>query len=194
MATIAFAHLSLDEGSAFISVLMDNAEKWTAEGWGGYVLPSLLSGTISTFSAITPRLTLDEAKASMQPLVDFASSISNLSASLQVNITTLPNGFYDFLQTPTADSVGGFTGLGYALASRMIPRAHFQTADAKQQLLGVFKQLIDNKQPNPAVPFYVLLVTPAAYKLPDSDLPGGPGYSSVTPAWVRLFSSSVVWC
>lgn len=119
----------------------------------------------------------------MQPVVDFATSLTATNIPLQVNITTLPNGYYDFLQTPTADVVGGFDGLSYALVSRLVPQSSFASNSSKAQLLSTLMQLVLNRQPNPAVPFYILMVTPWAYQLPTTDLAGGPGAPSVTPAW-----------
>ncbi|KAB8748979.1 hypothetical protein FH972_026530 [Carpinus fangiana] len=184
------------QGSKYLQLLLDNAEKWADEGWGGYILPGLLSGTLSTFAAITPSLTLEEAKASMKPIVDFATSLGNINVPLTVNITTLPHGFYDFLQTPDAQTVGGFTGLNYALVSRLVPRANFKTPARRQELLNVLNEMNKNKLPNPVVPFYILMTTPAAYKLPASDELGGPGEASVTPAWrnsLWQFEMPAVW-
>jgi hypothetical protein len=164
-----------------LEVLIDNAQKWAEQGWGGYVLPGIFQGTIATFAAITPKLTLEEAKVSMQPLVDFAQSLTNLTITLQVDITTLPNGYHDFLQTPDADTVGGFTGFDYSLSSRLVPKA--ANSAAKATLHEALMELTTNGKPNPLVPFYILMVPPVARVLPKSDLPGGPGYSSLSPAW-----------
>lgn len=162
---------------------MDNAPRWASEGWGGYILPGLLDGTIGTFTAITPKLTLAQAKSSMQPLTDFAENVLGGNVPVNINITTLPQGYWDFLQTPDADTVGGFTGLGYALGSRLMPKTLFESNSSKEAFLSTLLEIQAIGKPNPVVPFYILMVTPADYTLPSTDLPGGPGYASVTPAW-----------
>ncbi|KAM3424086.1 hypothetical protein BST61_g11364 [Cercospora zeina] len=169
--SIVFAHVGVDQGSTFHKILLDNAEKRAAEGWGGYVLPGALQGTAATMNILTPKLTLAEAKDSMQPVVDFALSLGNIP--VMINITTLPNGYHDYIQQPMSEIIGGFLGTGATLVSRLVPRENFQTEASKQQLVETFRTLNKNLQPNPGVPFYVLFVPPSAYELPSTDLPGG---------------------
>ena len=189
-ASIAFGHLGLDLGSDFFKILIDNAEAWAADGWGAYILPGAVEGTVASFGGITPKLkSKQEAEKSLAPLINFAKSITNLTIPLQVNITTIPHGYYDFLQTDTANTVGGFTGLSYALVSRLVPRANFQTNESRAELLSTLNQINRNKLANTnfissLVPFYILMVPPYNFELEREDMPGGPGYASVTPAWV----------
>ena len=189
-ASIAFGHLSADQGSAFYKVLIDNAQALSADGWGAYILPGALQGTVASFGGITPKLqTVQAAQKSLAPIIKFAQSLPNLNIPLQVNITTLPHGYYDFLQTDTASTVGGFTGLSYSLVSRLVPRSNFASSSSRAELLSVMNKIGQSKSADPnfissLVPFYILMVTPANVMLPASDQPGGLGYASVTPAWV----------
>lgn len=165
--------------------MIENAEQWAADGWGGYIGPDFLKGGIVEVSLVTPKLTLDEAKASMEPL----TNLSNLpGTAMSVNITTLNEGYRDYMDTTFIKAFTVLNNVGLAPASRLIPREFFQTADKQGTLLDALTGIIEAGEPNSIVPYFVLLVPPASYSLPDTDIPpNGPGAASVTPAWVSRF-------
>lgn len=167
--------------------MIENAEQWAADGWGGYIGPDFIKGGVVSISLVAPKLTLDQAKASMKPLTDLGNSSLT---SMWVNITTLNEGYHDYMSTTFIKAFTILNNVGLAPASRLIPREFFQTADKQQTLLDALTGIMEAGTPNPIVPYYVLLVPPASYTLPDTDIPpNGPGAASVTPAWVSLLLS-----
>lgn len=177
MAEIAVTALNPSAGDTVVDMLLNVGLQWAKDGWGGYVVPGVVP-PLNFFGAImiTPKLTYNEAVASVQPAIDFANSIGNLSVKLDTKITTLEGSYWEFYNSDAAQllaSVG--VGTSSAYASRLIPKS---LVEEKTTLAKTFKQM--NKA---GTPFGLLLVTPSAYDLPESDRPGGPGEASVTPAW-----------
>lgn len=164
--------------------MIENAEQWATDGWGGYIGPDYIKGGVVQVSVVTPKLTLDQAKASMKPLTDMGNIIGNGTA-MTVNITTLNEGYHDFMDTTFIKAFTILNNVGLAPASRLIPREFFQTAEKQQTLLSALTGMVEAGEPNPIVPYYILLVPPASYTLPDTDIPpNGPGAASMTPVWV----------
>lgn len=184
MASITAISLQGDNGKKTIQTMIENAEQWAADGWGGYIGPDFVKGGVVSVSLVTPKLTLDQAKASMKPLTDLGNSSLT---SMWINITTLNEGYHEYMDTTFIKAFTILNNVGLAPASRLIPREFFQTSDKRQTLLDALTGIMEAGTPNPIVPYYVLLVPPASYALPDTDIPpNGPGAASVTPAWVRL--------
>jgi hypothetical protein len=155
------------------SILVDNGVKWAQEGWGGYL--SSLGKSTSLAMAITPNLSLDEAKQSMKPLIDFAMPRNNGSLRFGVDVYSVDN-YWDFLHTPAIQYIGGLIdGISVAQASRLVPRENFETEEKRHELVDTLSSM----------PYGINMVPPVAYDLPESDQQGGPGEASVTPAWVR---------
>jgi hypothetical protein len=156
-------------GKEVTDLLIQNAAQWADDGWGGYIGSG--AGLFTFMTAITPKLTLEEAKESLKPLLDYAA---NAAIPITANISTVPN-YWAYFTSPGAQLLGGVTNsLSVAMSSRLIPRENFEGTANQQQLSDTLSSKL----------FGILMVTPAAYELPESDLPGGPGEASVTPAWV----------
>lgn len=169
MAVIAFASPLTKEATA---LLVDNGVKWAEDGWGGYM--SSMGDSTSLMLAITPKLTLEEAKLSMKPLIDFAQPLNNGSLRFGIDVTTVDN-YWEFLQTPAIQYIGGLIdGVSVAQSSRLVPHENFATEEKRQELTEVLSEM----------PYGINMVGPYAFDLPESDQTGGPGESSVTPAWV----------
>lgn len=170
MAVISFeAALTSREVTGLV---VDNAVKWAEDGWGGYMSP--LGESTSLLLAVTPKLTLEEAKLSMKSLTDFAEPLNNGTLRFGVNVTTVEN-YWEFLQSPAIQYVGSLIdGISVAQSSRLVPKENFGTESKREELIDVLSNM----------PYGINMVAPFGYELPESDQPGGPGEASVTPAWV----------
>lgn len=170
MAVISFASpLTAREVTALV---VDNGVKWAEDGWGGYM--SSLGESTSLMLAVTPKLTHEEAKLSMKPLIDFARPRNNGTLRFGVDVTTVEN-YWEFLQSPAIQFIGGLIdGISVAQSSRLVLKENFETESKRQELTDVLSNM----------PFGINMVAPLGYELPESDQPGGPGEASVTPAWV----------
>ncbi|CZR69907.1 uncharacterized protein PAC_19807 [Phialocephala subalpina] len=160
-----------DGGSSVIDMVLDNAQKWANDGWGGYLVPGK---ALFEVILITPKLTLDEAKASMQPVLNYTDWLQSQGVTVTANVTTLAN-YWEFYNEPISQLLGAVgVGTGTAYASRLLPKSSFE-GSGKDALAAVLKQSSTTAG--------MLLVGPASYNIPESDQPGGPGEASITPAW-----------
>ncbi|KAJ4422746.1 hypothetical protein N0V82_002643 [Gnomoniopsis sp. IMI 355080] len=184
LASIYSISFAGDNGRQVLRTMIENAVKWADDGWGGYVGPDYLSGSVVQFSLATPKLTLEEAKESMKPLTDLCSSLGNDTVPIYVSISTLNEGYKEYLETPFIKAFTILNNVGLAPASRLIPQEFFEAPDKQETLLDALTGIIETGEPNSIVPYYVLFVPPHSYQLPDSDIPpNGPGAASVSPAW-----------
>lgn len=170
MAVMAFAApLTSKEVT---SLLVGNGIKWAEDGWGAYV-GSL--GEATTFVlGVNPKLTLEEAKESFKPLIDFAGPRNNGSLPFGVDISTVEN-YWEFVQSPATQMISSLIdGISVAQASRLVPKENFATECKRKELVDVLTD----------IPYGLNMVGPVGYEVPESDKPGGPGEASVTPAWV----------
>lgn len=174
LAQFTFASLSSNQTRQFISTIVQNANKWASEGWGGYTLPGI-SGSISEFGLLTPKLTLSEAQASMKPLSNFA--IGKNITTLINNVSTIPS-FWDYFR----GSGGGLpaTQQGTALSSRLVPSKNFEPEN-QVATTDALSRIVETSGSD--LPLFICITAPSTYKVPEDDQPDGPGASAVTPAW-----------
>ncbi|KAL2800369.1 FAD-binding domain-containing protein [Aspergillus keveii] len=165
MARFTIPTLNPGNIEQLISILVDNAEKWADEGFGGYVYPGLATGFYSTALLATSKLSEAGAR--------------------EMNITTVP-GIYDIVGPGATSLLSNANNLGAAMSSRLIPRHYFQDQSSRAKLSSILYDIFRAGQTNtqiPVLPLQLNLVAPASYKLLESDKPGGPGASSITPVW-----------
>lgn len=156
------------------SLLVDNGVKWAEDGWGAYA--GSLGSSASFFLAVNPKITHEQAKQSMKPLADFARPRNNGSLPFGVDVKTVQN-YWEFVQDPSTKLISGMIdGISVAQASRLVPKQNFATESKRQELVDVLSD----------IPYGINMVGPVGYEVPESDLPGGPGEASVTPAWVSI--------
>ncbi|QSS54216.1 FAD binding domain-containing protein [Histoplasma capsulatum var. duboisii H88] len=168
MAVIAFK-ATLDKDVT--TILVENGVKWARDGWGGYVAG--LGDGSSIMLAITPKLTLDEAKLSMRELIDFALPRNDGTLRFGVDVTTVAN-YFEFSNTPVMQYFSSLVnGISIAQASRLVTDKNFKNKGKRRELIDVLSEMR----------YGLNMVTPYAVNLPNSDKPGGPGEASVTPAW-----------
>ncbi|KAI6927565.1 hypothetical protein KC355_g16658, partial [Hortaea werneckii] len=164
----------------------EHGEKWATEGWGGYIAPGAMSQLSSGLILVTPKLTNEEAKESMKPLTDYASSLGNLAINNEINTAhSWFEAFNDYI-LPNDEEVG----LGVALGSRLIPKDVFTSDDGRQSLINALTEISDKVTPlsltsnqlDPRAltygpPLQILVTAPSSY--PDNDTVP----ASITPAW-----------
>ncbi|KAL4924430.1 uncharacterized protein BDV17DRAFT_211283 [Aspergillus undulatus] len=184
-ARVSIAGINEDVISEFFSIVVANADRWAAEGWGGYIIPAAVGGA-STVSLGTTMLDLPKAKASMRPLFDLAGKPAD-SGTLG-NASVITADYHNILQAIIArEEKLIFPSSALAFSSRLVPRESFD-ADNQQQLASTLHDILTAAREQAVDASSTLLiyaVAPSLYSrtMPESDLPGGTGASSVTPAW-----------
>ncbi|TFK56500.1 isoamyl alcohol oxidase [Heliocybe sulcata] len=145
-----------DNTAGWLSIVVNNAYKWGTEGWGGHIGPSNLIN-------VTPLLSLDDAKASLQEASDYVTAQGGT-----VVIETLPSWYAFF--SKYVISAQSAVGQEYLLGSRLMPAKLFQTEDGKQQILDALNNML------PAVNPYIVVGTPFLYN-------ETAGATSINPVW-----------
>ncbi|KAL5333442.1 hypothetical protein BJX70DRAFT_392161 [Aspergillus crustosus] len=149
------------------------------------ILPAAVGG-VSTISLGTTLLDIDEARVSMQPLIDFANR--PVESGTLGNASVITADYFNILQGVMARSEELILpSSAWAFSSRLVPRGFF-VGDNQQQLASTLHDILTTAQEQDVAASSDLLmyaVTPNLYSrtMPESGLPGGPGASSVTPAW-----------
>ncbi|THU84693.1 FAD-binding domain-containing protein [Dendrothele bispora CBS 962.96] len=157
VASIHFNQTRQNAGP-FLEILVEQALKWSQEGWGGHMSPS---GLIN----VNPLLTLEQAKQSMQPAVDFV-----LSQNGTVVIEELPSWQAFFLKYVLAAEAG--VGIPTIIGARLIPAQNFASEDGKASLVKIFTTMFNDFN----ISIDAILGTPFLFNSTE-------GATSVTPAW-----------
>lgn len=141
------------------SILADNALKWADEGWGGF-------STSQVVILINPKLSSQEARESLAPLIDFGKSLP--ADEVELDIIEFPTwgAFFDVF---TKDHVA-VVGVSLALSSRLISKENVKTASRREELVSALLAA------NTATPGLIILIS-APSSFPSS------GKTSVTEAW-----------
>ncbi len=184
-ARVSIAGITEDVISELLSIVIANGDKWASEGWGGYILPAGV-GEVSTISLGTTMLDISEARASMQPLINLANRPADSGTLGNVSVHTAD--YHNILQAIMAREENLiFPSSAWAFSSRLIPKESFKS-DNQQRLSSALHNIINTAQGQDVPASTTLLiyaVAPSFYSrtMPKTDLPGGPGASSVSPAW-----------
>ncbi|KAL2858219.1 hypothetical protein BJX68DRAFT_278227 [Aspergillus pseudodeflectus] len=185
-ARVSIAGLSEDVIEEFLEIVVANTEKWADEGWGGYILPAAVGGA-STVAMGTTLLDLAEARASMQPLIDLANRA--VESGTLGNATVITGDYYNILRAIIAREESlVFPSSALAFSTRLVPKDSFLGEENQKQLSTALHDILTTAQ-GQDVPassgLMMYAVTPRLYSrtMPESDQPGGPGASSITPAW-----------
>ncbi|KDQ50497.1 hypothetical protein JAAARDRAFT_63111 [Jaapia argillacea MUCL 33604] len=143
-------------------ILIDNGLTWASQGYGGFV-----AGESAVY--ITPILNPTESNATMKPLIEFGEQlVKDGVEGTEFLVGEFPSWgtFYDaIIKDAPAD-----LGVSLALASRLIPKANFQTSSSRSELLDA---LMESFSLSPGLRF--LISPPTSYP--------GDGTTSVTDAW-----------
>ncbi|KAJ7189102.1 hypothetical protein C8R46DRAFT_1244603, partial [Mycena filopes] len=143
----------------YFEILVNNSALWGSQGWGGHINhapPGIIY--------VNPRLSLDDASASMASLAAFAKS-NNGTATIE----TLPSWLPFF--TRFIVEVEAPVGSPKVLGSRLMPRTLFESAEGRARLVAhLLRQTAERGLP------YIPVTTPIAFNYT-------PGATSVTPAW-----------
>lgn len=151
----------------------------SSEGFGGYFLPGAASPLIALMS---PLMTEAETNSTLKPLIDFATRQGNLS----VLSTVITAPYFEIYTNYLKDALEHSSGVAAAQSSRLIPMHNFIGNVSQTSLINTLADLLDSSVTTstvPSQPLFINIVGPVLYDVPASDLSGGPGYASVTPAW-----------
>ncbi|KAL2842591.1 FAD-binding domain-containing protein [Aspergillus pseudodeflectus] len=188
MVSISVFSYSPNSAKDFISIIVANADRWASEGWGGYIQPGLIGKGVSSFFMATSLLNQTAAEISMKPMTDFAHHQGTLAIANITSTSTYFEIMNALVGTGAAESLG--SGGATAMSSRIIPQKYFRGPTNQQKLSSILLDILTAAQADsgllPAVaPLFICVTAPTIYSrsLPESDLPNGPGASSVTPAW-----------
>ncbi|KAF9890088.1 hypothetical protein FE257_006249 [Aspergillus nanangensis] len=179
LAQATLIGIDRENTAEFLSIIVANAEKWSLEGWGGYIQLGAVGDAFISFIMTTSMLNHSQAEQSMQPVLDFADQAG---LALQANVTSM-DSYYDVINKMITAPSGAV-----ALSSRIIPKQAFGDESSQKELATILENLIFDPPGDGSVgvsPVMICVTTPALYSqtLPASDQPGGPGESSVTPSW-----------
>ncbi|EPQ50955.1 FAD-binding domain-containing protein [Gloeophyllum trabeum ATCC 11539] len=144
------------------SILIENGLKWADEGWGGFA-----NGESAIY--ISPNLDTVRANVSMAPLIAFGERIKH-DGIHGATLTVLEFPTWGTFFNAFAGDNSAAIGVNLALASRLIPKANFETAASRSELLAA---LLKAHTLTPGLRFLVS---------PPTSCPGD-GSTSVTPAW-----------
>ncbi|TFK78272.1 hypothetical protein K466DRAFT_570941, partial [Polyporus arcularius HHB13444] len=155
-AVLKFTPSASTDLAAWYSLMVDNSYKWANEGWGGHIVgPTLIH--------VTPLLSTEEARASMQPAVDFVTAHNGT-----VTIEELPSYLAFFTKYVT--SAQAAVGPEIELGTRLIPSKFFSTAEGRSQFSALINDTLSFASP------YIVAGTPWLYN-------ATAGATAVTPAW-----------
>ena len=174
-----FPSLGPTEQYRLVEILVSHANEWASQGWGGYGYPAGQRSS-NGMQFINPLLNATEARESLKPLVDFASSLG-----YSANFVTYPS-WCPLYREHVFGGLGSHSSIGATMSSRLIPSWHFEGKESQTRLTEVLSQST-NHSSHINISLMVLMVTP--WRTPDSD-------SSVTPAWRHAtwhVISTTVW-
>ncbi|KAK5125086.1 hypothetical protein LTR08_005448 [Meristemomyces frigidus] len=186
VAYIGFLSLDVTSTHNFIAICVQHANKWASEGWGGYIAPGAQSVLASGLILMTPKLSHDEAVASMKPLTDYVATLGN--TTLYNGVETSPSFLqaYNKYILPNEEPVG----IALAVGSRLIPKEVLDSASGQHSLIAALETITKLLVPPAATParcdlralthgapLQILLTPPSSY--PNNDTVP----ASITPAW-----------
>jgi hypothetical protein len=180
--TLITMNITTNNQRRLTEILVENSPRWIDEGFGGV----LAVDTALTFSMVNPKLTIDQAKKSLKPLVDFLQSIATKQNPLKNVIEILPNQYAAQTTKDLTDLLLLEEGVSLTRSSRLVPRSTFSTKQGRAAIVDIAVRRA----------WSVLFVAPTTYKVPKSDQPGGPGYAAINPVWrdtIWHFFYTVIW-
>ncbi|PWY82171.1 FAD-binding domain-containing protein [Aspergillus heteromorphus CBS 117.55] len=183
LAEVIFASMDNESAQKFLDILVANADRWASEGWGGYISPGLLGNQVSNLLLATSLLNQTAAEVSMKPVLDFARQQGTIGIA---NVTTSPTYFAMIKAIAAAAGLDPLSSM--AMSSRIVRRESFLGAANQTKLSTILNDILTTSQKSllPDIsPLFISVTSPTIYSqtMPASDQPGGPGASSVTPAW-----------
>ncbi|KAF8725196.1 oxygen-dependent FAD-linked oxidoreductase family, partial [Rhizoctonia solani] len=155
---------------SFMTILVENAVRWSQEGWGGYVYTP--AGIIAN-----PLLNASQAAQSLKPITDFFKNVTNgagggagsgAQGQWAEYSTFLP------LFTAIVSGSGIPNPKNRAIASRLVPRSLFNPANSSALVEAALEVITRSSG---TASFY--FATPFLYDVKKTQ----QGDSSVTPAW-----------
>ncbi|CEL58394.1 hypothetical protein RSOLAG1IB_08501 [Rhizoctonia solani AG-1 IB] len=155
---------------SFMTILVENAVRWSQEGWGGYVYTP--AGIIAN-----PLLNASQAAQSLKPITDFFKNATNGAGG---GAGSGGQGQWDEYSSflPLFTAIVSGSGIpnpkNRAIASRLIPKSLFGAGNASDLVDAALETITRSSG---AASFY--FATPFLYDVKKTQ----QGESSVTPAW-----------
>lgn len=146
----------------FLDIVVNHTLQWAAEGWGGHI-------TGNTLVNVSPLLSVSEAEKSLSEVIAYARSQGGSAV-----VEEFPSWYPFYERYVTSGSVG--VGVTHFVGTRLVPKAVFETAEGRKDLMGFFALLLDQ-----GLSPYIPVVGPVLYDYTE-------GSTSATPAW-----RSAVW-
>lgn len=112
---------NVTDTTQFVETLMDNAARWSREGWGG-------PNSVSFMAMVNPFLSLSEAQKSMEPLTSYVSSVSG-TVIIEAHSSFLR--IYSQYVQPTSNL--GIPAASFA-TNRMIPSSLMESDEGKAKI------------------------------------------------------------
>ncbi|KAL6886661.1 hypothetical protein HDV57DRAFT_508676 [Trichoderma longibrachiatum] len=180
--TYVFLQMPFPEVPCTINeIFVANAEKWADEGYGGlYALSGNVTNSTARSLGFNTKLSVEEARASLKPATDYLESFPSSNGTLTSQLKTLPNQWAAQNNPVLLGFLLPEAGVSLTRSSQLVLRSNFQGDGAQKQIVEFLMSQIFRRS--------VVLVEPTKYYLPESDRPGGPGETSVTPA-LTLFGT-----
>jgi FAD/FMN-containing dehydrogenase len=166
---------NVTETTQFVEILIDNAARWSREGWGG-------PNGVSFMAMVNPFLSLSDAQKSMEPLTSYVSSVGG-TVIMEAHSSFL--SIYSQYVQPTANL--GIPAASFA-TNRMIPSSLMESDEGKAKI-----QAYLNKLQSTGFAPTIFQTTPAYYQ---SKGLYREGSTSTTPAWrksVWMITGKTEW-
>ena len=90
MAYLRFLSADLHSINRSIAVAVQNGDQWATHRCGGYISPGAMFILASGLVLFNPKLTHEEAVATMKPMTDYVASLRNVVLNNEVNTTCFP--------------------------------------------------------------------------------------------------------
>ncbi|CAI6297705.1 unnamed protein product [Periconia digitata] len=173
--------------SKFLTILIENASRWAAEGWSGHVYGGASYSDVSGFNLANPRLSLEEAKLSMEPVFEELSASLGSEVTLTASVTNYES-YYKFFKEILVGA-GPTVGIAVAYGGRLVPASQFEGAEnrtilrdallaAKALVTYPTRNTTDANVVHYGQPFLLLAVTPYNYPVTSAN-----DTSSIHPSW-----------
>ncbi|KAF9013840.1 FAD-binding domain-containing protein [Hymenopellis radicata] len=154
VASLSFTQTT-DNARGFLKLVIDNSVKWGTEGWGGHI-------SAHDLVSVTPLLSLDEAKTSMQDAVDYT-----LAQNGTAIIEEVPSWLTFFEKYVSFTNSVGINGIG---GSWLVPNTMFDNETTKEKLLDAIMPMTAFANP------HITTATPYLFNYT-------AGSTSAAPAW-----------
>ncbi|KAF9975821.1 hypothetical protein BGZ73_000362 [Actinomortierella ambigua] len=167
-----------------VSSYYERVPKWVnSDGWSGY---ATISAEYIAAMLFRPDVSVETAQASLQPFVDYASSLGPQIEILNNTVEQIPS-LYELFKAVTPVTAVQDSAANSVLGSRLIPRSLFTSREGTKKLTTTMRRILEDTK---AKGYLSLLVADGQVTK------GNAQETSVVPAWrdaQMLINYSVSW-